>query len=111
MTIGAQEMEYDRGRLCVWPDWGSSIHPKHETKLLNWVNDGLLLGYEKTKGREWLEHSATSNSQQDQVNAALTKARIYKASNEYNQAARASFSPSTNTITLLKNADLSSFSP
>ena len=24
MTMGAQWMEYDRGRLRVWPDWGSS---------------------------------------------------------------------------------------
>ena len=24
MTMGAQRMEYDCGRLRVWPDWGSS---------------------------------------------------------------------------------------
>ena len=33
---------------------------------------------EKTKGRKWLEHSAESNSRQDQVKAALTKASVYQ---------------------------------
>lgn len=87
----------------------TSLHPKHDEKVLNWVEDGLLLGVEKTKGREWLEHSAGSNSRQDQVNAALANARIYESGVEYNQKVRGTFNPATLTMALMNAANLSTF--
>ena len=56
----------------------TSIHPKKNANIGNWIQDGLLLGYEKSKGRNWLENSAGSNSQQPQVKAALDGAIIYR---------------------------------
>jgi hypothetical protein len=46
-------------------------------------------GYEKDKGRQWLEHSAESNSLQDQAKAALVRATVYQnqdLGNSYNQS-------------------------
>ena len=47
------------------------------SELINWINQGLLLGFERTKGREWLERNSGSNSQRGQVNAAFDGLRIY----------------------------------
>ena len=46
------------------------ILPERDTSMANWIADGLLIGFDKHKGRDWLENSAGSNSQQPQVNAA-----------------------------------------
>ena len=54
-----------------------SIYPKRDSSVANWIADGLLIGADKHKGRDWLENSAGSNSQQPQVNAALDKAILY----------------------------------
>lgn len=66
-----------------------SIHPKADKSINHWINDGLLLGYEKTKGRDWLERNSGSNSPRDQTKAALTKATVYEnqnLGNSYNQS-------------------------
>ncbi len=57
----------------------TSIHPKRDESVANWVADGLLLGLEKTKGRKWLEDSAGSNSQQPRTKSALDDAIVYEA--------------------------------
>ena len=54
-----------------------SIYPKRDSSVAQWIADGLLLGADKHKGRDWLENSAGSNSQQPQVNAALDKSILY----------------------------------
>jgi len=54
-----------------------SIHPKRDESVTHWIEDGLLLGLEKRKGRDWLENSVGSNSQQPQVKAALDKITLY----------------------------------
>mgnify|MGYP000876574321 FL=1 len=58
--------------LCI-------IHPKRDATIANWIADGLLLGLEKAKGREWLKHSAGSNSQQSQVKATSDEPILYDA--------------------------------
>jgi hypothetical protein len=57
-----------------------SIHPKRDSSIANWIDDGLLIGLEKGKGREWLENSAGSNSQQSQVKATSDEPILYDAS-------------------------------
>lgn len=54
-----------------------SLHPKRDTSIAHWIEDGLLLGVDKHKGRDWLENSAGSNSRQYPANAALDKAILY----------------------------------
>lgn len=56
----------------------TSIHPKRDHSVAHWIAGGLLRGYEKAKGRTWLENSAGSNTQQPQVKAALDNAIIYE---------------------------------
>ena len=56
-----------------------SIHPKRDSSIANWIDDGLLIGLEKGKGREWLENSAGSNSQQSQVKATSDGPILYDA--------------------------------
>ena len=70
--------------------WSPPVHPiffsgprrAPPASVSNWNNadrfvkgvhfaDGLLIGANKHKGRDWLGNSAGSNSQQPQVNAAL----------------------------------------
>ncbi len=48
-------------------------------QLQHWIGEGLLIGLENGKGREWLENSARSNSRQFQVNAASDKPILYDA--------------------------------
>lgn len=63
-----------------------SIHPKRDESVAGWLAGGLLMGYEKSKGRNWLENSAASNSQQPQVKAALDNASVYDASHVRNSS-------------------------
>lgn len=56
----------------------TSIHPKRDESVSRWMDDGLLMGYEKEKGRRWLENSAGSNSQQPQAKTALDAAIVYQ---------------------------------
>lgn len=77
-VIAALELNRQRDQYLV--NDIRSLHPKDAEKILNWVEEGLLRGVEKTKGREWLEHSAASNSRQDQVTAALAKSILYDSS-------------------------------
>jgi len=72
-----------------------SLHPKNTKSVLKWIEDGLLLGYEKTKGREWLERNSGSDSQRGQVNAAFEGARIYEAEKNSNTPNKSSFDEST----------------
>ena len=55
-----------------------SIHPKADASITHWINDGLLLGYEKTKGKDWLERNSGSNSPRNQLNPALVNASVYE---------------------------------
>ncbi len=71
-----------------------SLHPKNTKGVLKWIEDGLLLGYEKTKGREWLERNSGSDSQRGQVNAALEGVRIYEAEKNSNTPNKGSFDES-----------------
>ncbi len=48
-----------------------SVHPKRDESILHWVNEGLLLGVDKNKGRTWLENLAATHSQQPQALATL----------------------------------------
>jgi hypothetical protein len=41
------------------------------------MNGGAVLGYEKRKGRDWLENSGGYNFRQPQANATLEKAIVY----------------------------------
>lgn len=77
-VIAALELNRQRDQYLV--NDIRSLHPKDAEKILNWIEEGLLRGVEKTKGREWLEHSAASNSRQDQVTAALAKSILYDSS-------------------------------
>jgi hypothetical protein len=90
-----------------------TIHKQGE-KLLNWIEYGLLKGYEKTKGREWLEHLAESDSRQDQVATALASSTIYEneaGSKSFNQATdnsgvkRSGASPRTDMTGNIKKDD------
>jgi hypothetical protein len=64
--------------LAVLPSGASfpAMQGKRDSSVANWIADGLLIGLDKHKGRDWLENSAGSNSQQPQVNAALDGAII-----------------------------------
>ena len=57
-----------------------SIYPKRDSSVANWVGDGLLICVKKSKGREWLENSAGSNSRQLQARAASDNPMLYDAS-------------------------------
>lgn len=77
-VIVALELAKVRGELEV--NDITSIHPKRDGSIANWVTDGLLLGYAKGNGRDWLENSAGSNSQQPQAKAAIDGAIVYDVS-------------------------------
>lgn len=90
--------------------------------IRGWIEDGLLLGYEKTKGAKFLSESMGSNSRQlgtsDKGKTPSLRAIIYEnetSLGDIYQAAegdgiRGAFNPSTNTIRLTPNANLSTFS-
>ena len=61
-----------------------SVHPKADAKVGYWLADGLLLGYAKDNGRQWLESSAPSNSGQSQAMAAIVNAIVYDRSHLVN---------------------------
>ena len=90
-----------------------SLHPKESMNIINWVEDGLLLGYEKTKGLAWLDHHSQSHSGRDQVSETLANTRLYDSDQNgkffQSELRRGTFNPATNTISLLKDADLSTF--
>lgn len=75
-----------------------SIHPKRDSSVTRWLEDGLLLGVEKRKGRDWLENSVGSNSQQPQVKAALDRATIYDTDSIRNQRVTADKSTFDQTL-------------
>ena len=75
-VIVALELEKTRDGLEV--NDITSIHPKRDGSVATWVADGMLMGYEKSKGRKWLENSAGSNSQQPQAITALDNAIVYE---------------------------------
>ena len=56
-----------------------SIHPKRDSSVLRWVEDGLLLGLDKKKGRDWLENLAATNPQQPQADFAALDSILYDA--------------------------------
>lgn len=89
----------------------TSLHPKNGDKIGNWIEDGLLLGHEKTKGREWLDAATEHHVRRDQVKAALEVANVYENLEEgkFSQDARGFFAPDSRTIGLLKDADLSTY--
>lgn len=62
-----------------------SIHPKRDSSVTRWIEEGFLLGVEKRKGRDWLENSVGSNFQQPQVKAALDNSTIYDTDSIRNQ--------------------------
>ncbi|MDD5084224.1 MAG: PLxRFG domain-containing protein [Candidatus Moranbacteria bacterium] len=61
-----------------------SLYPKNTDNIMRWIENGLLLGLEKTKGRQWLERDSESNSRRGQIKAALDRARLYEAREESN---------------------------
>lgn len=56
-----------------------SLHPKRDSSVLRWVEDGLLLGLDKKKGRDWLENLAATNPQQPQASFAALDEILYDA--------------------------------
>ena len=80
--VAALEMDANRDNIQI--NEIRSLHPKDTNKLLGWIKDGLLVGHEKQKGRQWLEHSATSNSLQEQVISALSSSSVYEAIDDDN---------------------------
>lgn len=83
--IAALELNRKRDQILVSDI--RSLHPKDTERVLFWIEDGLLKGVERNKGHKWLEHSAASNSRQDQVTAALTKVILYDATGNAKQVA------------------------
>jgi hypothetical protein len=75
-VVVAMELEVSRDGIAI--NDISSVHPKRDGSIGHWIDDGLLRGYEKGKGRTWLENSAGSNYPQPQVKAALDKASVYQ---------------------------------
>jgi hypothetical protein len=56
----------------------TSVHPKRDESVMRWVfEDNLLVAYDKSKGREWLEDSARSNSSQPQDITTLDDYSMY----------------------------------
>lgn len=56
----------------------TSIYPKRDESISQWISDGLLWGYEYKNGREWIENSARSNCGQPQTSPAIFKSNIYR---------------------------------
>ena len=83
--MAALDLEITRDGLEVHDI--SSIHPKRDTSILNWISEGLLAGLEKDKGRNWFENLAATNMQQPQINATLDKIILYDTS-EIRKAAK-----------------------
>ncbi|MEI8078674.1 MAG: hypothetical protein WCH61_03475 [bacterium] len=63
----------------------SSIHPKQDENIINWIKQGLLLGYDNRNGRDWLEHLVPPNSGQIQAEAAISTAKVYRSDQNTNQ--------------------------
>lgn len=63
-----------------------TIYPRADAKVKVWVDAGLLLGYEKRKGRDWLADSGGYNSRQPQAKATLDKAIVYSTDDLRNPA-------------------------
>lgn len=87
-----------------------SVHPKKDVSIKNWVDSGLLLGYEKNKGLDWLASitGPIPGAQQDNQSPSPI---LYEQSNngQYEQGERGAFNPATLTAFLFKGADLSTF--
>ena len=85
----------------------TSVHPKDSEKILHWINDGHLLGYEKTKGKEWFDRNTPANSE----SGLATQHIVYEnpTTGKFDQAARGFFAPNDKIIGILKDADLSTF--
>jgi len=80
--IAAIELDRQRDQYIV--NDIRSLHPKDTDRVFHWIEDGLLLGLEKTKGRLWLD-AAGSNSQREQVTEATLKAILYDGSQNASQ--------------------------
>lgn len=90
--------------------------------IRGWIEEGLLLGYEKTKGAKLLSESMGSNSRQlgtsDKGKTPSLRGIIYENETSIGDiyqssgmdSIRGAFNPSTNTIRLTPNANLSTFS-
>jgi hypothetical protein len=53
-----------------------TMYPRPDAEVHVWVDAGLLLGYEKRKGRDWLADSGGYNLRRTQDNATLDKAIV-----------------------------------
>lgn len=62
-----------------------SVHPKDSERLRHWVEDGLLIGLEKTKGRMWLDASGSNSRGEQTIEATLSKVILYDASENASQ--------------------------
>lgn len=90
--------------------------------IRGWIEEGLLLGYEKTKGAKLLSESMGSNSRQlgtsDKGKTPSLRGIIYENETSIGDiyqssgmdSIRGAFNPSTNTIRLTPNANISTFS-
>lgn len=90
--------------------------------IRGWIEEGLLLGYEKTKGAKLLSESMGSNSRQlgtsDKGKTPSLRGIIYENETSIGDiyqssgvdSIRGAFNPSTNTIRLTPDANLSTFS-
>lgn len=88
-------------------------------RIQGWVEDGLLLGYDKEKGPQLLRESIGSNSRQlgtSRKGATLVSHPIVYQNEtsigdlyQNNQAVRGGYNPESNVLTLTPNADLSTF--
>lgn len=91
-----------------------------KTNIKQWVDDGLLLGYEKEKGLNLLLESMGSNRQQlgtsNREKPLISGVIVYENDSSVGDIYQGggkihgAFSPANNRITLTLNADLSTFS-
>lgn len=95
-VIVALELETTRNGLEI--NDITSIHPKRDGSVASWLGEGRLMGYEKSKGRKWLENSAGSNSQQPQAITALDSAIVYETDTLRN-------SPTVVSLDIKRSAD------
>ena len=120
------ELHHDNGNIIVAIELNTerdglvinditSVYPKYDSSVAHWVfEDGLLLAYDKTKGRKYLESLPASHSRSLQDITTLN-ASVYDISEHVNtlfQGAtkkRGFFRPSLREIGLLKDANLSTF--
>lgn len=105
-----------------------SIHERRDSQIEGWINKGLLLGYEKTKGVELLSNYhqfnsgrhvrdfVTESKPSDNHSTPLDDVIVYENDTSIGDVyqnrnnPRGSYSPSQNQISLSFNADLSTFS-